>query len=466
MEISELSQPGEWVLTLPGDVKISVPRGKSFFSTYVLLERGDWFEQEIRFLRNVIGTGMRIIDVGANYGMYALSMAKLVGDQGHIWAFEPASNTVRNLNRSIRLNQFQNITVLQQGLSNRQGAATFYISGRAEMNTLNTENESGATETISLTTLDQCMEQLQWNEIDFIKLDAEGEESRIIDAGGQVLSKMSPLVMFELKHVKQVNLPLISRFAEHGYQTYWLMPGPQLLVPFDPDTPFDPYLLNLFCCKEDRAEKLAESEFLIKQCEQITTKVEGRAQAYIHSLTFSNAIGIGDSGRFDQAEDYNQMLNYYVASCDPGLSPAQRVACLTQSLKLSNSITQRAADGASCSLEQIASHVRIAQEAGARNRGVQLARNFLDSDRASSGNPISTPFLPAGRRYDRIDPGSRLREWLLSSIIEQWVVDHSVSSYFTARKVLPEMQRLARLGFMDASMKRRYNLVSSLKFKQ
>jgi len=34
-----------------------------------------------------------VIDIGANYGVYALSMAQAVGPAGRVWAFEPASGT-------------------------------------------------------------------------------------------------------------------------------------------------------------------------------------------------------------------------------------------------------------------------------------------------------------------------------------------------------------------------------------
>lgn len=465
MKSSQQSQPGEWVLTLPGNVKISVPGGKHCLSTYVLLEQGDWFEQEISFLRKYLSAGMKIIDVGANYGMYTLSMAQTVGDKGYVWAFEPAADTVGYLNSSIKLNQFDHISLLQQGLSNREGSATFYISGRAEMNSLNPVSGSAATETIQLTTLDQCMDRYHWADIDFIKLDAEGEESRIIDAAGRMLSELSPLIMFELKHSRQVNLPLIERFAEHSYDTYWLMPGLQLLVPFNPDIEFDPYLLNLFCCKRDKAERLAQSNVLVQQYEEVTIEVEGKAEAYLDTLPFSSEAATTVVSENPEKIDYQEMLDYYVASFDPAISPVQRVASLMRSLEISRQITRVANNGKSCSLDQVASHIRIAHDSGARVRGVQLAREFLDSDRMLSGLSITTPFLPACARYDLIAPGANPGNWLLSSIVEQWVKYHSFSSYFTAIKALPELRRLAALGFMDEAMKRRFNLVSSLKFK-
>ena len=60
------------------DVKVVVPDTIQAMTPYVLREQGDWFEDEIRFLRTMIRPGMQILDVGANYGLYALSLARLL----------------------------------------------------------------------------------------------------------------------------------------------------------------------------------------------------------------------------------------------------------------------------------------------------------------------------------------------------------------------------------------------------
>jgi hypothetical protein len=47
----------------------------------VLLEQEDWFEKEIAFVRRLLRSGMRAVDIGANYGTYTLAMARAVGQQ-------------------------------------------------------------------------------------------------------------------------------------------------------------------------------------------------------------------------------------------------------------------------------------------------------------------------------------------------------------------------------------------------
>jgi len=86
------------------DGGVFVPPSIEYLSTYVLLEQEDWFEKEIRFLRTLLLPGMRVIDVGANYGVYTLAMSRAVAPRGALWAFEPASNTLNFLRATVAAN--------------------------------------------------------------------------------------------------------------------------------------------------------------------------------------------------------------------------------------------------------------------------------------------------------------------------------------------------------------------------
>ena len=67
------------VIRICGDVDIVVPDQVQLMTTYVLREQEDWFEDEIKFLRSYLRAGMHAVDIGANYGLYALSIARCVG---------------------------------------------------------------------------------------------------------------------------------------------------------------------------------------------------------------------------------------------------------------------------------------------------------------------------------------------------------------------------------------------------
>ena len=78
---------------------------------------GTWEPEVQQLLPQLISTGSVVWDVGAASGFHALIMARLVGPQGTVVAFEPLPENVKRLRHNIQLNGFGNITVIEQALS-------------------------------------------------------------------------------------------------------------------------------------------------------------------------------------------------------------------------------------------------------------------------------------------------------------------------------------------------------------
>ena len=110
------SSSKEFIAEIPVGVKVVLPDSLHLITPYVLKEQGDWFEDEIKFIRILLLQGQKCIDIGANYGTYTLSMAQVVGKMGGVWAFEPASETVGFLQKSIDLNFFSQVSLSQVAL--------------------------------------------------------------------------------------------------------------------------------------------------------------------------------------------------------------------------------------------------------------------------------------------------------------------------------------------------------------
>jgi hypothetical protein len=69
-------------LEIAGGARVVTPDSLNLITPYVLYEQQDWFEDEIVYLRRLLLPGQRAIDVGANYGVYTLSIAQAVGPTG------------------------------------------------------------------------------------------------------------------------------------------------------------------------------------------------------------------------------------------------------------------------------------------------------------------------------------------------------------------------------------------------
>lgn len=408
-------------------VIVAVPPRVDLLTPYVLLEQENWFEDEIVFLCARLGAGSRIVDIGANYGLYSLSLAEIAGPSGRVWSIEPASQTAAYLRKSVEVNELGNVTVIQKALSNRPGIARLSVEANSELNSLSQGATGGATEEVELDTLDSLAASHGWQEIDFLKLDAEGEEERILEGGAAFLRAADPLVMFEIKHGANFNLHLVERLASAGYDAYALVPGLGMLVPFDAAGLADPFRLNLFACKAGRAKLLERRSALARGPAAI-----GKADPFAH----------------------------YRAAHDAKSPPATRYAHLKAAFESLESLADTDAYG-------LASRARVAREMGLRQRAVDLLNEALKACLAAEPGPPRGPFLPPIADFDTIDPLGPHGEWLKAALLEGLVALSSFSTYFTRGTPLqqPTLDRLEALkatGYLRAPMERGRQLLRVL----
>ena len=172
------------VQQLVDGVKIIVPDVLDCITSYVLYEQEDWFEDEIKFVRKIIQPGENVIDIGANFGVYTLSIAQLVGPTATVWSFEPAPQTADFLEASIVLNNFRNVKVLRYAVSHSSGTAQFSTSSHSELNAIiHAGSEAAAsmekTETVQTISMDGAMDRFGWRDIAFLKIDGSTPTTRI-----------------------------------------------------------------------------------------------------------------------------------------------------------------------------------------------------------------------------------------------------------------------------------------------
>ena len=450
-------------LTMIDGVRVVVPDSLEQITPYVLREQQDWFEDEIKFLRRLLQPGQKVIDIGANFGVYALSMARTVGPTGRLWAFEPASSTAQYLAAGIEANGFLHVSLERCALSDRIGSAELSLNPHSELNALlDGSSNDGAHETVAVTTLDDCHSRFNWQDIAFVKIDAEGEEARILKGGARFLAEQSPLVEYEVKAGADLHLELVDEFAAIGYRSYRLVPGLDLLVPFDPAATPDGYLLNLFACKRDRAELLAGSGYLLIQPAASEAAAPPLQQDPLHALrTLPYAQGLATmwakTTAAGQSADVVEALRLYAVSRDASASAAVRFGSLQTSLRLLEAASKRSPSY----LLRLASLARVAQDHGSRSVAVsalqQLCTDILQDQTL---NP-SEPFLMPLARFDGMPGGSPIGNWVLAGALEAWELLGSFSSLYAGESSRQRLEIIAVLGFGSAEMQRRLRLLEA-----
>jgi FkbM family methyltransferase len=454
-------------LKIKGGITLSLPASLECMSTFIALEQEDWFEDEIKFVRSFIQPGANVIDIGASYGFYALTMAERAGENGKVWAFEPADLPFSHLTESIRLNHFNNIYPEKFALTDTPGNVTMNIVKDSENNFLSSKNftnKSSGEETVVSLSLDSAMLKYNWENIDFLKIDAEGEEINIFKGGQNFLERESPLIMFEIKHLDKKLLQEV--LTKYSYNFYQLVPGLNILVPFDFKVSQEPFLLNLFCCKPDRANILEKQGFLLLNRQdniEIPVNNDNYWLQRMEALKFSEEL-LSNWRNYLQNNSpssffYRRALNYFFLAHANQYQAVTRYNCLKMAHNQFYYMENLA--GNICQQQTL---VRIMADLGLRTGASKLIKIIIKQLIELPGIPLNEPFIPASPRFEQIEPQGRLLEWCISALMEKGEKLNYYSSFFAEQNPLFHLEGMKIMGFQGPEMERRRQLLN-LKYK-
>lgn len=422
---------------------ISVPSSLNAITTYVLLEQEQWFEKETHFLARWLASGMNVIDIGANLGIYSLSAARKVGPSGRVFAYEPASDTRRHLNNSKKKNHSVNLEIIGAALSDGEREGTLSFGTSSELNALG----DGPGESVRISSLDAEAKTLGWGKIDFIKIDAEGEEERIIAGGKAFFKEQSPLVMLEVKAGDKHNDTVRDTIVGQGYAVYRLLGDASVLVPVAKDETLDTYELNLFAAKADRATSLANMGLLLGEIPSWAPDDEARAaavpliKAQRFASTFMQVLNA------PLHPEYLDGLAGYAAWHAKALPLAQRVGALKFACDTLEALCAK--DG---TLARLSTLARAAFEFGRRSIAVAALQTIEKMLKQGSGR-MEEPFWPARSSFDAVLPEPHVMEWFVVGSLEQLEKLATHSSMFGSAGI--DLDWLCAQPFASSEMQRR-----------
>lgn len=132
------------------------------------------------YAKRSIKPGMIVVDVGAHIGYYTTLMSRLVGPSGRVIAFEPEPENYRIL----RLNTdgLGNVGAYPFAVSDEAGSASLYLNPRNSGDHRLCRVEGWERVETTAITLDGFQE-LAGCAVGFLKIDAQGSETRILRGG-------------------------------------------------------------------------------------------------------------------------------------------------------------------------------------------------------------------------------------------------------------------------------------------
>ena len=150
---------------------------------------------QVEFLQSLLRPGMHVIEAGANRGVTAVAIAKEIGREGHLYAFEPVPQFYAELKENLLRNDAENVSTHQLAVGDRRGRIPFYKHGGGSGVTRAEDAEVLSVETTTVT--DFLVEQGE-DRIDFLNLDCEGSELLVLEGARPVLEEQAPQIFCEL----------------------------------------------------------------------------------------------------------------------------------------------------------------------------------------------------------------------------------------------------------------------------
>ena len=189
--------------------------------------RGGYEELEAKIMEEKIKVGSIVVDVGANIGLHTLNMARIVGNTGQVFAFEPDPSNFEILRKNVKINNYQNIILEEKAVGDKHGRVTLYQSDHPGNHRLfpQTKQAKGEVE-VELTSLDKYFIDSNLAEkINFIKIDVEGLEFSVLNGMKNILKNNKKIkILFEfmpdIMEVGFAPIEVLNLLTSIGFKLY------------------------------------------------------------------------------------------------------------------------------------------------------------------------------------------------------------------------------------------------------
>lgn len=197
------------------------------------LDLSDWLGQTVFALgeyeapttsifQQVLKPGSVFIDVGAHVGYFSALAARIVGENGRVYAFEAIPENAKMIRKNAQINRFENVRVESVILSDQPGSLIFHYGPEGHSGVSSIREVSGSSRHVEMKAerLDQFMSQI--TQVDLIKIDVEGAELRVLLGAQRILKKYRPALIIEvtpafLEELGDSETRLMGLMDELGY---------------------------------------------------------------------------------------------------------------------------------------------------------------------------------------------------------------------------------------------------------
>ena len=180
---------------------------------------------------------VNIIDIGASVGLYSLYAKYL--PNSHFYSYEPFEFNYMLLNENIKLNNITNVSTFKLALGDKKDKAILntclYHNGLHTMGSNPLRFTDINPVEIEVDTIDNIFFNNNID-VDYIKIDTEGYEYKILKGGEKTIKKNKPIIQLEYHetNMKQCNITpseLMNYIDELDYKIHIFIDEEMIIIP-------------------------------------------------------------------------------------------------------------------------------------------------------------------------------------------------------------------------------------------
>jgi len=168
--------------------------------------------------KSLVRAGDTVLDVGANWGLHTLYLARLVKSTGKVIAFEPHPTVFNELVANVALNQFQQVEAFNFALAKTSGEVKFGLGSTSKTSHIVNPLFPNVGTTICTKTyaLDEWLKEHQITALRLMKIDVEGAESEVLQGAERTIRQFRPRLVVEL-HTPEQDLAVAKCLLDWNY---------------------------------------------------------------------------------------------------------------------------------------------------------------------------------------------------------------------------------------------------------
>jgi FkbM family methyltransferase len=173
------------------------------------LRRGEvWEKHVIEAFEKYVVPGSTALDIGAHIGSHTLTLARLIGPTGRVYAFEPQKKVFRELVYNLRLNEISNAIPLRFAVSSEPRILEMNPIRRADGQV----RIGKGGDKVEARTIDS----FGFSDVSLIKIDVEGHQLPVLQGAERTIRAYHPVIIIEIGRKQPVETKRTLR--EYGYR--------------------------------------------------------------------------------------------------------------------------------------------------------------------------------------------------------------------------------------------------------